>query len=700
MTIQNDSAVSHRDYYLMPLDDQLAPVVFNREILTIGRSETCDIRINSSFLSFVHASIFIKDGKFFVSDLNSTNGTFINGVKVTVSPLIENDILSFGPVAYRLVQVNERSSDAQTQSNLLNQKNVIDKIVKSVPFAGDNFGPPPLPTPMGSVYSTSSLGKTISRDTTSSSGGVEQVSAAVSLRPVTPLDIIPELNYSEFIFEENIEREAFEPQQNEESALEIAHFHENFMISVDYFTQSQKILYASSGTYKNTMYIPFLGSYKRYPLLKFEQGSFYLLDISEEFKINIFNQQGQLTKLNLEGDYIKLSSGQVVMIEDDGYYLMLKHTKAPPRTLIAPFLLIDNYLSSFIYSAFVLWAIISALVFFIPQPEKELVEIPLEVDRIIYKEQIKPKPLIRDKSNSGEATNNPTDAEQSSSKVGAVEPQPIPEKPEPPAAVAPKLNPNPPKLVETPSKVVSPPKPAPVKLPPEPNPVKKSQGPVEPKKIVKVAPEPPKEVAPKLDLKSLQTKMSKTLDNVGSNSIVTDNSADTVDAPIPPSVGVNAGQGGGKTVGVIKSTGANQGTGLQAPTGNLGSGQSLSSGTGDGLGTKIQGYGDAGTKTVVLGNLDPRDVQNILRRYLPQFKFCYEKELEKINKKVATTLVLDFYINGDGRSKQEKFSSSNIDFSGEAIECFDKVLSGIQFPKPKGGGDVKIRQPLNMEPGF
>ncbi|MDH4467176.1 MAG: FHA domain-containing protein [Bacteriovoracaceae bacterium] len=715
-TENGNSSFAHRDFYLKPLDENLAPVVFTREILTIGRSETCDIRINSSFLSFVHASIFIKDGKFNVSDLNSTNGTFVNGVKVSISPLVENDILSFGPIAFRLIKVNQKSSDPANEERLLDQKTVLSKIVESVPYAENDFGPPPLPTPLtgglNQILSSSGPSNNLeqkleeqtiqsrSRDFARALMGQKSVS---SMKPVTPLDIIPELNYSEFIFEENIEREAFVSKDSEEVALEISHFHENFMISVDYFNEKSKVLYASGGNYKNTLYISFLGSYKRYPLVKFEFGSFFLLDLSEEFKISIFDKKGQLAKFDVDGGYIKLNADQVVMLENDGYYLMFKYAKAPPKTTMAPFFYTDSFFNTFLFSSFVLWSLLSGIMFFIPVPEKESIEIPLEVDRIIYTKEIKPKVLVREKSNPGSKNLGTKSDDNLAAKAGSVEPRPVPNvKPEPPAAVAPKIDPAPPKVVETPKKnKEAPPKPASAKLPIETKTAPKSQGPVEPSKIVKVSPDAKNETAPKLDLKSLQSKMTKTLDSVGSNSIVTSNSPDAVDAPVPPSVGVSEGQGGGKTVGVIKSSGTKNGTGLQAPSGNLGQGESLKGGTGaNGEGNKIQGFGDVGTKTVVLGNLDPLDVQNVLRRYLPQFKFCYEKELERINKKISTTLILDFVINGEGLSKQEKFTSSNIVFSSDATSCFDNVLSGIQFPKPKGGGDVKIRQPLNMEPGF
>ena len=53
-----------------------------REEATIGRSRKCDIFIANQYLSKEHARIFLEKGKFYIEDLGSTNGTFVNGVKV------------------------------------------------------------------------------------------------------------------------------------------------------------------------------------------------------------------------------------------------------------------------------------------------------------------------------------------------------------------------------------------------------------------------------------------------------------------------------------------------------------------------------------------------------------------------------------------------------------------------------------------
>ena len=62
----------------------------NTEI-TIGRYTTNDITLNSDSVSKHHAKISYRNGNFFIEDLNSTNGVFVNGAKVTKSSISSSD---------------------------------------------------------------------------------------------------------------------------------------------------------------------------------------------------------------------------------------------------------------------------------------------------------------------------------------------------------------------------------------------------------------------------------------------------------------------------------------------------------------------------------------------------------------------------------------------------------------------------------
>src|SRR5438093_8950943 len=64
---------------------------FDKAEVTIGRVQGNDIILPKGNVSKRHARIVLKDGKFIVVDLKSTNGTYVNGRKIS-SPLVVKDV--------------------------------------------------------------------------------------------------------------------------------------------------------------------------------------------------------------------------------------------------------------------------------------------------------------------------------------------------------------------------------------------------------------------------------------------------------------------------------------------------------------------------------------------------------------------------------------------------------------------------------
>ena len=76
------------------------------EEVTIGRAPGCSVPLSDdTFASQLHARIYVREGQPFVEDLGSTNGTFLNRDRVTVTmPLRRGDRLQVGQTVLEIVQ--------------------------------------------------------------------------------------------------------------------------------------------------------------------------------------------------------------------------------------------------------------------------------------------------------------------------------------------------------------------------------------------------------------------------------------------------------------------------------------------------------------------------------------------------------------------------------------------------------------------
>jgi hypothetical protein len=80
--------------------------------LVIGRSSDLDMVLIEDMVSRKHAKITLAPGQITISDLGSTNGTFVNGEKVKRSRLKEGDRILIGTSILKLVSVARQAGAA------------------------------------------------------------------------------------------------------------------------------------------------------------------------------------------------------------------------------------------------------------------------------------------------------------------------------------------------------------------------------------------------------------------------------------------------------------------------------------------------------------------------------------------------------------------------------------------------------------
>ncbi len=99
---------------LVPLDDteSLPTIIVDRPIVLIGRHPECDVQIRSSKVSRKHCCLADLESEqtspmsLAVRDLDSTNGTRINGKIIAEGRLAEGDELTIGAFRFRLIVQN------------------------------------------------------------------------------------------------------------------------------------------------------------------------------------------------------------------------------------------------------------------------------------------------------------------------------------------------------------------------------------------------------------------------------------------------------------------------------------------------------------------------------------------------------------------------------------------------------------------
>jgi adenylate cyclase len=84
--------------------EQTIDLVPGRRIV-VGRSATSDVPIYDPTVSRRHAELALADGGVQVKDLGSSNGTFVNGGRVTDAVASGGDVVTFGKVAFRVREV-------------------------------------------------------------------------------------------------------------------------------------------------------------------------------------------------------------------------------------------------------------------------------------------------------------------------------------------------------------------------------------------------------------------------------------------------------------------------------------------------------------------------------------------------------------------------------------------------------------------
>src|SRR5436190_22607076 len=90
--------------------------VFDAAELSVGRVQGNELMLPKGNVSKRHARLLYRDGRFIVTDLKSTNGTYVNGRKIAQATIVrEGDKIYIGDFVLR-IETTSSSAGAQAPS--------------------------------------------------------------------------------------------------------------------------------------------------------------------------------------------------------------------------------------------------------------------------------------------------------------------------------------------------------------------------------------------------------------------------------------------------------------------------------------------------------------------------------------------------------------------------------------------------------
>src|ERR1700759_2151430 len=119
----------HMARLVLSLDGQvMAEYNMNKERYTIGRLPDNDIRIDNAAVSGHHSLIINILNDSFLEDLNSTNGTYVNGKLIKKHALQHGDVVTVGHHQLRFAEDDEAQDEFEKTMVIQPSQRPVDKI--------------------------------------------------------------------------------------------------------------------------------------------------------------------------------------------------------------------------------------------------------------------------------------------------------------------------------------------------------------------------------------------------------------------------------------------------------------------------------------------------------------------------------------------------------------------------------------------
>lgn len=641
-------------YELLPVGvskGQEGKIIKKKRVL-IGQSNTCDVQINHPTVNQIHAVIEITNGKFRVFDMDSSIGSYVNGQKVVSSEFNLNDSLKFGSIEFEF-------------------KN----------FSQDDL-PPPLEMLTPELPPKVESPKLPKQVPASAQTGVEEFP-----RVEYPLGADPKADFTEYIFEDVETLYPIFDYSPSKQSIEVIILHKDRVYSVDYLPSKDGIFnFVGSDAGNREVEYAYLGKKEKIPFVEVKGSETYLHSLNGYQETCLSDEKSKF----VGGQYL-LKDDDIVRYVNGDLQIFVRGTEAPPKVAHAPVLRRDKEFLKWFLLVFLLCTLfLGFFTIYTVDDELEKEKAPERIATILYKR----KKLTVSKTRAIDKTK--------SKPKKKIQKSPTKKKTKPVKKISKKPTKTKKKNVaKTGSKKA--------KSKALAKKATANKGRVD-KRINKVSPK--KRVGGKAS-SSRATSRKRLANRKSRGAVDTFKSADFSSSlsslmakgggvksaqavnTLSSSTGNEASLGGSDSATLKKAkVSKNVGSLTGATSGKLDSSKGVS-----GLVNKKSIY-TAGVpfEEVVLGGMDPDIIRKILIDHIPQFRYCYQKELDRAKAAFTGVVRLDFIIGASGHVSRASVETASRGLKGSVKGCVVNVLKGIQFPEPLGGGVVEVNQPFNFYP--
>lgn len=97
--------IAHRVFLeVHGLDSGIVAVELGQGMVYLGRSPDCAVHLPFTNVSRQHAQVLFRNDEYYLEDLDSTNGTYVNGVRIKKCLLRNNDQIEIGEARIHFVE--------------------------------------------------------------------------------------------------------------------------------------------------------------------------------------------------------------------------------------------------------------------------------------------------------------------------------------------------------------------------------------------------------------------------------------------------------------------------------------------------------------------------------------------------------------------------------------------------------------------